>query len=373
MKVMTIFGTRPEIIRLSRVMPKLDQRCEHTMVYTGQNYDRNLKDVFFEELRLREPDYTIESKANSFAEQLALIFVGVEKAINKYQPERVLILGDTNTDLCALIVERMGIPVYHMEAGNRCYDRKVPEEKNRRAIDALCTYNLPYTPGGRENLIREGFPPQRIFVSGNPIWEVMEYYKTDIGSSHIFHDLWPKGPKMEGHYILVTAHREENVDNPERLRIILDALAHISEVHNKQVIFSVHPRTRKRLEGIEVSERIKLCEPFGFFDFMRLEKRAALIVTDSGTVQEEACLVDVPTVTIRDTTERPETVECGSNIVSGLECSEDIIRSANAILQGTSYMHSMHPKWVPPVGYQDPNVSDKVINFILGGKWQNAY
>jgi UDP-N-acetylglucosamine 2-epimerase (non-hydrolysing) len=354
MKVMTIMGTRPEIIRLSRIIPKLDALCDHVLVHTGQNYDRTLNDIFFEDLKVRQPDVKINSKSSSLGGQLAQIFAGVELALLEHQPDKVLILGDTNTSLCTVLVERLGFPVYHMEAGNRCFDKKVPEEVNRRIIDVVSSFNLPYTPGSRENLIREGCDKQRIFETGNPIYEVLMHYMPQICE----HDT-PDEP-----YVLVTAHRAENVDDPHRLHRIMCALEHIKTHSPYNVIFSCHPRTRRRLQEQNAEYSVTLSEPMGFFQFVSLELGAGVVITDSGTVQEECCILEVPTVTIRDSTERPETVECGSNIVSGLEY-EDILRCfAIAESKGSSH----RPRWKFPIGYIEERVSDRVVNFLLGNQ-----
>lgn len=358
MKVMTILGTRPEIIRLSRIIPKLDQVCNHILVHTGQNYDKTLNDIFFEDLGLRLPDIIIDSKSQTLGEQLAKIFVGVERALEQHKPDKVLILGDTNTSLCTVIVERLGYPVYHMEAGNRCYDMKVPEEKNRKVIDCVSSFNLPYTPGSRENLLREGVKKERIFMTGNPIHEVMTYYGDQCSRSDILKRLGLQGVQQ---LVLVTAHRAENVDVDSRLASIIEALDTISKKGN-MVVFSCHPRTRNRLEKVDWApgDNFIITEPMGFFDFLKLEGWAKCVITDSGTVQEECCLLRVPTVTIRDSTERPETVECGSNIVSGLE-TDDILRSFERAL-------SLPTNWDIPEGYKVENVSDRVINFLMSNQ-----
>lgn len=357
LKVMTILGTRPEIIRLSLIIQKLDQCCDHILVHTGQNYDHNLNELFFKELRLRSPDEIIDSKADSLGGQIANIFEGIEKVLLKHNPDKVLILGDTNTSLCTVIVERLGYPVYHMEAGNRCFDLKVPEEKNRRVIDAVSSFNLPYTPGSRENLIREGFPKQKIFETGNPIFEVLLNYDNDIDKSSILKDLRLESSPYD--YVLVTAHRAENVDDENRLNNIIEALQDISKTYH--VIFSCHPRTRNKLKKFNINTTgIEILEPLGFFDFVKLEKNAKCVISDSGTVQEECCLLNTPAVTIRDSTERPETVECGSNIVSGLE-KEDILDCFNRMIKSDKI-------WDYPAGYKDLKVSDKVVNFVLGNQ-----
>ena len=284
--------------------------------------------------------------------------IAAEDILKKEKPDAVLILGDTNSSIAGIMAKRMKIPVYHMEAGNRCFDLKVPEEKNRRIIDAISTYNLPYTPNSRENLIREGFPKDRIFESGNPIFEVIDNFDERIRQSLIMEKL----NLSRDRFILVTAHRQENVDVPERLSNIMQALIEISEGYDLDVIFSVHPRTRARITDQLESRlndypKIRLCEPFGFFDFIRMEKMCLAAISDSGTVQEECCLFNTPTVTIRDTTERPETVDCGSNMVSGLE-TEDIVRCFNVML-------TCDTEWSYPVGYTDYDVSDRVIKFVL--------
>ena len=357
-KILTVLGTRPEIIRLSRIIPKIDALCgeNHKIVHTGQNYDKRLNDVFFDELGVRRPDYHIQSKSSSFAQQIAAIFKGFEEVLLDFKPEKVLILGDTNSSVTAVIAERMGIPVYHMEAGNRCFDKKVPEEVNRRIIDSISSFNIPYTLSSRENLIREGQARNKIFVSGNPIYEVMQHYAQQIDESAILQQLDLK----PNNYVIVTAHREENVDVSARLEQIFIALDQITQRYQLPVIFSCHPRTAKRLNdfGIQKNNKmIKVLEPFGFFDFVHLEKHALLAITDSGTVQEECCLLKVPTVTIRDTTERPETVDCGSNIISGLQ-SDNILTCVETMLQSQR-------DWLPPEGYPVPNVSDKIIKLLL--------
>ena len=355
MKIMTILGTRPEIIRLSRIIPKLDEVCDHVLVHTGQNYDKTLNDIFFDDLKVRKPDYFIDSKSNTLGEQLSKIFIGVEKALNKYKPDKVLILGDTNTSLCTVLVERLGYPVYHMEAGNRCYDMKVPEEKNRKVIDCVSSYNLPYTPGSRENLLREGIKKDRIFETGNPINEVILYYQPQWSKSDVISKL-----SIGSSFVLVTAHRAENVDSEKRLLNILDSLNKIAERYF--VVFSCHPRTKKRIANLKwkPKKNLLITEPLGFFDFIKLESLAKCVISDSGTVQEECCLFKVPSVTIRDSTERPETVECGSNIVSGLK-KKNIMNCFDIAL-------TLPNKWEVPVGYDVNNVSTKVVNFLIGNQ-----
>jgi len=352
-KILTILGTRPEIIRLSRIIPKLDQVSEHRVLHTGQNYDATLNDIFFEQLRLRRPDCVLESRG-TIGQQLAAIMIGVEQYITDFEPDAVLVLGDTNSGLSAIVCERMGVPVYHMEAGNRCYDMLVPEEKNRRLIDSVSTINLPYTELSRQNLLREGAQNNRVFVTGNPIREVLDHYREPIDCSNILEEL----KLQSGQYIIATAHRAENVDDPKRLRSIFSAFETISQEY--PIVFSCHPRTRQRLRelDIQVGNRLHLTEPLGFFDFVHLEQNSFMAISDSGTVQEEMCLFYKPTITIRATTERPETVWCGSNIVTGLE--------ADNIVSGYHAMKQVDRAWTVPVEYARTNVSDTVVNILLG-------
>jgi UDP-N-acetylglucosamine 2-epimerase (non-hydrolysing) len=357
MRIITVLGTRPEIIRLSLIIKKLDKLFDHILIHTGQNYDPKLNDIFFNDLGVRAPDYYLGAEATSFGEQVSIIFKEVEKLLIKLKPDKVLILGDTNSGLAAVIAERMMIPVYHMEAGNRCYDLKVPEEKNRKIIDSISTIAIPYTPNSRENLLKEGIPKNRIFVSGNPIYEVLQFNMNKIENSKILEQLNIK----KSEYFLVTAHRAENVDVKERLEDIIKGLELIAKSYNLPIICSIHPHTRKKIEEFNIkvnNDKIRFMEPLGFFDFTKLEKNARLVLTDSGTVQEECCIFNIPTVTMRDTTERPETVECGSNIISGLS-SQNILDCTNLMLKAGNY-------WDYPVGYIDDNVSDKIIKYLQG-------
>lgn len=359
MKVLTILGTRPEIIRLSLIIKKLDEYAEsHILVHTGQNFTSSLSEIFFEQLEIRPPDYILLNEQKSLGEQLSAIFKRLEIILLKEKPDKVLVLGDTNSGLSAILAERMGIPVIHMEAGNRCFDLEVPEEKNRRIIDAISSINLPYTPQSKEHLINEGIPRNRIFETGNPIFEVLEHFKDEIEQSDILEKLVL--PKES--YFLVTAHRAENVDHENRLLEILKGINMVAKVYGKRVICSIHPRTKSRIENssnFEVHPLIEFHEPFGFFDFVKLEKHAFCVLTDSGTVQEECCLFHVPTVTIRKTTERPETIECGSNMLSGIDASR--------IVNCVQVMVKQPKRWPYPKGYYHKNVSDKVVKIILGG------
>jgi UDP-N-acetylglucosamine 2-epimerase (non-hydrolysing) len=356
MKIMTILGTRPEIIRLSRVIEKLDRYCTHVLVHTGQNFDKNLSDIFFQDLKIRKPDYFLGVRGATSGEQIAQILTGTEKILKKERPDRLLILGDTNSGLSAIIAKRMGIPVVHMEAGNRCFDDRVPEEVNRRIIDHCSDLLLPYTERSRDHLLHEGFHHSRILVTGNPIREVLDYYLPEIDESDICKRL-AVGP---GKYFLVTLHRAENVDNPERLAGFMKSLSAIHQKYHLPVLLSLHPRTRSRLgTGRKLaSPGIHFFEPLGFFDFVMLERNAMAILSDSGTVQEEGCILGIPAVTLRDVTERPETIECGSNILSG-GGTEDILRCLEVILDGTG-------DWTVPGEYQEKHVSRTVCNILLG-------
>lgn len=360
MKVVTLLGTRPELIRLSLLTQMLDEwATRHVTVHTGQNFAWHLNGIFYEEMGLRPPDVQLDARKTTVGGQLAAMFGAVEEVLERERPDRVLVLGDTNSALCALLAERMGIPVAHMEAGNRCFDLRVPEEKNRRVIDAVSTWNLPYTENSKQNLLREGFPVQRIFRSGNPIFEVLEHYRERIEASTILERL-KLAPRE---YLLATIHRAENVDDPDNLASILAGLNRTARETGLRIVCSLHPRTRSKLRsgGEAPHPLVEFYEPFGFFDFTALEKYAKCVLTDSGTVQEECCIFQVPTVTVRRTTERPETVDCGSNVVCGLSPE----RMADAV----RVMTSAQGGWTPPEGYTDDGVSRKVAKFLLGGNF----
>lgn len=356
MKVMTILGTRPEIIRLSRIIPLLDRHAIHVLVHTGQNYDDRLNRIFFDELGIRDPDENMGVKAGSFSSQIGRILEKSEELFLKHRPERLLILGDTNSGMSAIVARRLGIPVYHMEAGNRCHDDRVPEEVNRRVIDHSSTILMPYTNRSRENLLKEGIPGERIYVTGNPINEVIDHYGERIAASHALEVL----DIAEGKYFLVTMHRAENVDVESRLRSFVEAISLLHQEYGYPVICSFHPRTRARVEafGVDVKRAgLRFVEPFGFFDFIKLEKSSFCLLSDSGTVQEEACLFGVPNVTIRDVTERPETVECGSNILSGAD--------PQTILRQVKMVTGRNKGWQPPREYLAEGVADTVCRILL--------
>ncbi|MFA6393165.1 MAG: UDP-N-acetylglucosamine 2-epimerase (non-hydrolyzing) [Candidatus Paceibacterota bacterium] len=356
MKIVTILGTRPEIIRLSLIIKKLDKCSNHTVIHTGQNYSSRLKDIFFQQLKLREPNFYLNATNSSVGPQLSKIIDETYKILKKIKPDKVLILGDTNSGLASIVTEKMMIPVYHMEAGNRCHDLLVPEEKNRHIIDAISSYNLPYTPGSYNNLIKEGHSPKKTIITGNPINEVLINFKKEIEGSKILENLNLK----KKNYFIVTTHRAENVDNPKRLKEIFKGLDLVAKEYKMPIIVSLHPRTKEKMKkfGIEPKDKlIRLLEPMGFFDFVKLEKNAICAISDSGTVQEECCILKVPTVTIRITTERPETIECGSNILAGL--------NSNKILKSVKIMIRRKTNWKQPKGYANKNVSEKIISLML--------
>jgi UDP-N-acetylglucosamine 2-epimerase (non-hydrolysing) len=355
LKIATILGTRPEIIRLSAVIRKLDKNVDHVLVHTGQNFDYNLSDLFFSELGVRAPDTHFGAQATSFGGQIGQILEKSEEFFRTEKPDRLLLLGDTNSALSAIVSKRLGIPVFHMEAGNRCYDDRVPEEVNRRIIDHSSDVLLPYTEHSRKNLLREGIAGNRIYVTGNPIAEVIADHQKTIDASGILRELTlaPQG------YFLVTLHRAENVDLPERLAAFGASFNRLAEIYNLPVIVSTHPRTRSRLDKLpdfKALDLVRFVEPFGFSDFVALEQQAFCVLSDSGTVQEECSLFKVPNVTLRDVTERPETVDCGSNYISGADF--------DSILRGVKITTENPPRWTPPQSYQVDNVSDVVLRIV---------
>jgi UDP-N-acetylglucosamine 2-epimerase (non-hydrolysing) len=357
MKVLTIFGTRPEIIRLSLVMKLLDRHCEHVTVHTGQNYDESLSDIFIRDLEVRTPDIHLGVRSSSFGEQIGQILSKIDEVLEDQKPDRILILGDTNSALSAIAAARRQIPVFHMEAGNRCYDDRVPEEVNRRIIDHSSAVLMPYTERSKENLVREGIERDRIFVTGNPIKEVLDHFADRIETSFVMSD---HGVRSSD-YFLVTLHRAENVDIPERLESIFKGLTKAAAKFARPVLVSVHPRTAKRLKqsGVSVDPaRIKLLHALGFFDFVKLEKNAFAVLTDSGTVQEECSIFGVPNITVRDVTERPETIECGSNILSGAD--------PDSIVDAVGLATATPTSWQPPREYLALNVSQTVAKILLG-------
>jgi len=354
-KVITLLGTRPEIIRLSRVIAALDSACDHVLVHTGQNFDDRLSGVFFRELGVREPDVYLGVRGTSFADQIGQIMAKSEELFAAEKPDSVLILGDTNTGLAAFVAKRMGIRVCHMEAGNRCFDDRVPEEVNRRVIDQSSTILMPYTHRSAENLVREGFARQRVYVTGNPIKEVLDHYAPQIDSA----DPFAEYGVTPGAYFLVTAHRAETTDDPARLASLVEALNGAIAKYDMPALASLHPRTADKMREFGIDGgRVTFVPPLGLFDFVRLEKDAFCVLSDSGTVQEECCIFGVPTVTMRDVTERPETIECGSNVLAGVE-SERILPAIDLAVRSAG-------TWTPPAEYLAANVSDVVTKIVLG-------
>jgi UDP-N-acetylglucosamine 2-epimerase (non-hydrolysing) len=365
MRIITIIGTRPEIIRLSRIIPALDNVCQNFLVHTGQNFTKNLKDIFFDELGLRQPDIVLHTSMNDgsthtsygLGQQLADMFPQIEKVFNNIKPDKVFILGDTNSALCSIIAERMGIPVYHMEASNRSFNREIPEEVNRKLIDSISTYNLFYTPTNRHTLLKEGADPKRIFQCGNPTLEVLTHYKAQIEKSAVLEML----NLRKDQYFLVDIHRSENVNNIDRLEKIMEGLNLISQYYKLPIICSIHPKTKDKLgscKKVIIDKNIKFLDAFGFFDFVKLEQNARVGLTDSGLCSEEYCIMHVPCVIVRNETERPEVVEAGGAIISGIE--------SFAILESVKIIDALtNRNWKIPEGYNDLNVSDKVVNYIL--------
>jgi UDP-N-acetylglucosamine 2-epimerase (non-hydrolysing) len=361
MRVMTIAGTRPELIRLCLIMRALEARCEHLFVHTGQNHDPLLRDIFLDELGIKPPDETLDMLAPSttgatgFGAQMANLMPGIAELLRAHAPDRLVILGDTNSGMAAIVARRMGIPVFHLEAGNRCFDPRVPEEVNRRVIDAASDVWMPYTERSRQHLIAEGAPSPRVFVVGNPIGEVITHHQDRVDASSVLDDLGltPRG------YAIATVHRAESTERPEVLAAIMRGLEQVAAEHTLPVVVSCHPRLADRLSahGITVGGGVRLEEPFGLFDFVRLEQQASIALTDSGTVQEECALFHVPSVTLRDVTERPETVECGSNFIAGTT-AEGIVRAARCAM-------ASQRNWEAPAEYRRTNVAETVANVVL--------
>ncbi|NCO15426.1 MAG: UDP-N-acetylglucosamine 2-epimerase (non-hydrolyzing) [Candidatus Nealsonbacteria bacterium CG_4_10_14_3_um_filter_36_16] len=359
LKVMTIFGTRPEIIRLSRLFAKLDQYVNHIMIHTGQSYDYEMDKIFFENLKIRQPDYFLEVKSETLGGQIAKIIEKSEEVLKKEMPDAVLILGDTNSSLAAIVAKRMKIPIFHMEAGNRCFDENVPEEINRRIIDHISNINLPYSENARLYLIQEGIYPGTIYVTGSPMAEIWEFYKKDIEQSQILKELNLEKNK----YFLASIHREENVESKELLTKLIDALNAVAETYQMPIIMSTHPRTRARLEEyrLKAHELINFHKPLGYFDYNNLQLNAFCVLSDSGTIQEESSIMGFPAIQIRESSERPEAFDEGVLILSGMD--KDIILQAIDI---TTKQVAASEKFNVPKNYQDTNVSSKVLRLIVG-------
>lgn len=360
MKILTLTGTRPELIRLSIILRKLDDVCEHIHVHTMQNYDPSLYDIFMQDLKIRKPNYIFEPQ-KTIGQFLGEGFQMFEQILDYEKPDKILILGDTNSVLFGILAAKRGIPIYHMEAGNRCYDPVVPEETNRMIIDACSRYNLPYTDNSKENLIREGHGKNFVFKTGNPIHEVLIHYEPEINRSLILQTLglleWDFGSVPKS-YALLTFHRTENVDNPIRTRNVVEAINDVAE--GVPVICSYHPRTKDQFlkQGISFSDKVRVIEPVGFFDFVQLERFASIVFTDSGTVPEETSIFHRPTIVLRDTTERQELMENGTLILAGTE--------KNKILTAYRSIKKFNQHWSELFDYDKTNVSDTVIRLLLG-------
>jgi len=361
LKVMTVVGTRPELIRLSRVIHRLDETVDHVLVHTGQNYDYSLNEVFFKDLGIRQPDHMLGVDTSSLGAVLGGTLIAAERVMLAEKPDAVLVLGDTNSCIAAVMAKRLRIPVYHMEAGNRCFDENVPEETNRRLVDHVADFNLVYTEHARRNLLAEGLHPRRIIKTGSPMREVLDAYRNEILSSDVLDRLG----LSEGGYFLVSAHREENVDSPERLRALVDCLVAVRTVYHLPVFVSTHPRTRKRLEALPewtAPEGITFSDPLGFHDYNRLQLSSACCLSDSGTIAEESTLLGFPAVTLRDSIERPEALDTGGILMTGLD-RDDVIAAVGVAMAAGHTRDGIG--YLTPHDYLIANTSERVLNFIL--------
>lgn len=358
LKVMTIVGTRPEIIRLSRVIAKLDQHCEHFLVHTSQNYDYELNEIFFSDLAVRRPDMFLEAAGATAADTIGQVIMAADKALQKYQPEALLLLGDTNSCLAAIAAKRRKIPIFHMEAGNRCFDFRVPEEINRRIVDHISDINLTYSEIAREYLLREGLPPDQVIKTGSPMREVIEYYSSNIDASDILNRLGLD----QYQYFVVSSHREENVDAPEKLEKLLRILNSVAEKYGEPVIISTHPRTRKRLEAmnLEAHPLVQFLKPFGFFDYIKLQTEARCVLSDSGTITEESSILNFPALNLREVHERPEGFEEAAVMMVGF--SVDRVMQGLAIIDSQPRGEDRALRLVDD--YSPDNVSGKVLRII---------
>lgn len=359
LKVMTVVGTRPEIIRLSRVLAKLDQHCEHVLVHTGQNYDYELNQIFFEELGLRAPDHVLEAAGNSACETIGSIIARIDPLLEKVAPDALLVLGDTNSCLAVIAAKRRKIPIFHMEAGNRCFDARVPEEINRKLVDHTADINLTYSDIAREYLLREGLPAERIIKTGSPMAEVLEHYTPHIGKSDILRRL-----KLNAHdYFVVSCHREENIDDAKNFSGLIATLESLAQQYKLPIIFSAHPRTRKRIEAqsVKLPAQVQLMKPLGLFDYVKLQMHAKAVLSDSGTISEESSILNFPAINIREAHERPEAMEEAAVMLTGLN-PERVIQ-ALAILETQPRGDDRLLRQV--ADYSMPNVSDKVVRIIL--------
>ena len=360
LKIMTIIGTRPEIIRLSRVMSLLDQHVNHIIVHTGQNYDYELNEIFFNDLGLRKPDHFLNVDISSLGASVGDIIRKSEEVMKKEKPVAVLVLGDTNSCLAGYMAKRLHIPVFHMEAGNRSYDFNVPEEVNRRVIDHIADFNLVYTEHARRHLISEGLPHRRIYLTGSPMKEVLDFYRTKIESSGILKELKLKVKN----YFVVSVHREENVDNPETLEKIMLVLDNIASEYNLPVIVSTHPRTQKQLEKRKnntANKHIRFLKPFGFTDYVHLQTHAKCTISDSGTISEESAILSFPAISLRQSMERPEAQDTGTIILTGFELQR-VINSVDLVITE----HGSRSFTQIPDGYNIPDTSWRVLKLIMG-------
>lgn len=352
---MTIVGTRPEVIRLSRVMAALDRTMDHVLVHTGQNHDRELNAIFFEELELRAPDYDLGIAGETPAETVGRAIIGVDQVLAMECPDAVLILGDTDSCLAAIAAKRRRIPVFHMEAGNRCFDERVPEEINRRIVDHAADINLPYSAIAREYLLAEGFPPDRVIKTGSPLFEVLDHYRKKIVRSKALKRL----EVQTGGYFLVSAHRAENVDSTERIALLAQTLSALAERYGKPILVSTHPRTRKRIDalGREFHPLVQLLKPFGFLDYNALQLNAHAVLSDSGSISEESAILGFPAINIRDAHERPEAMEQAVVMMTGLD--------PERVMQALDVLRVQEKRPLLPADYSVPDVSDKVVRIIL--------
>ncbi|MGS1110719.1 non-hydrolyzing UDP-N-acetylglucosamine 2-epimerase [Achromobacter anxifer] len=358
LKVVTVLGTRPEIIRLSRVMAKLDEYCDHIIVHTGQNYDYELNEIFFSDLGVRRPDHFLNAAGGTAAETIGNVIIAVDKVLAETQPEAVLILGDTNSCLAAIPAKRRKIPIFHMEAGNRCFDQRVPEETNRRIVDHTSDINLTYSSIAREYLLAEGCPPDRVIKTGSPMFEVLTHYAPSIDAS----DALSRLGLTEGEYFVISAHREENVDSEINLRKLADIFNGLATTYGKPVIVSTHPRTQKRIDAqqLQFDPLVRLLKPLGFHDYVKLQKDARAVLSDSGTITEESSILNFPALNIREAHERPEGFEEASVMMVGLEL--DRVLQGLSILekQGRGAERSLRQV----ADYSMPNVAEKVVRII---------
>lgn len=357
LKILTVVGTRPEIIRLAATVKRFDSYTEHVLVHTGQNYDYELNEVFFEDLGLRRPDHFLEADTSSLGSVLGSVISKIEPILLAERPDAMVVLGDTNSCISAVMAKRLQIPVYHMEAGNRCFDNNVPEEVNRRLVDHVADYNLVYTEHARRNLLAEGIHPSRILLTGSPMREVLEANAEAIDSSEVLE----RQGLERGQYFLVSMHREENVDNPKRLASLLSALREVSKQYGLPVLVSTHPRTRKRLEAQPDKEKAGLIfhPPFGFHDYVKLQKSAKLVLSDSGTISEESSILDFPAISLRDAIERPEAIDTGVTITSGVE-TDSILDAVRITLEEIERDGFASAPWEYDIG----DTSRRVLNFI---------